>query len=52
MRRLTISIDDDLAETFERLMKEKGYENRSTCYAGRWSTTASGTGMPRAVSAC
>ncbi len=28
MRRLTISVDDDLADTFDRLVKEKGYENR------------------------
>jgi CopG family nickel-responsive transcriptional regulator len=32
MRRLTISLDDDLADTFERLMKEKGYENRSEAF--------------------
>lgn len=29
MRRLTISVDDDLADTFDRLVKDKGYENRS-----------------------
>jgi CopG family transcriptional regulator, nickel-responsive regulator len=29
MQRLTISIDDDLAETFDRLARKKGYENRS-----------------------
>lgn len=32
MRRLTISIDDDLADTFEKLMKDKGYENRSEAF--------------------
>jgi CopG family nickel-responsive transcriptional regulator len=32
MRRLTISVDDDLAETFDRLMKEKGYGNRSEAF--------------------
>src|SRR6185437_3680357 len=29
MRRLTISVDDDLADTFDRLVRDKGYENRS-----------------------
>jgi len=29
MQRLTISIDDALAETFDRLVRKKGYENRS-----------------------
>ena len=29
MRRLTISIDDELADTFERFMQQKGYQNRS-----------------------
>ena len=29
MRRVTISLDDSLAEQFDRLMVEKGYENRS-----------------------
>jgi CopG family transcriptional regulator, nickel-responsive regulator len=32
MRRLTISIDDDLADTFDRLMKEKGYQSRSEAF--------------------
>ncbi|MBS1207873.1 MAG: nickel responsive regulator [Proteobacteria bacterium] len=29
MQRLTISLDDDLAEAFEALMRRKGYANRS-----------------------
>lgn len=29
MQRLTISIDDDLAEAFEDLMRQRGYANRS-----------------------
>jgi CopG family transcriptional regulator, nickel-responsive regulator len=32
MRRLTISIDDELADTFEQLMKDKGYVNRSEAF--------------------
>jgi CopG family nickel-responsive transcriptional regulator len=32
MRRLTISIDDDLADTFDRLVKERGYQNRSEAF--------------------
>ena len=32
MRRITISVDDDLADTFERLVKDKGYENRSEAF--------------------
>jgi len=32
MRRLTISMDDDLADTFDRLVKEKGYVNRSEAF--------------------
>jgi CopG family nickel-responsive transcriptional regulator len=32
VRRLTISVDDDLADTFDRLVKEKGYENRSEAF--------------------
>lgn len=32
MRRLTISIDDDLADTFDRLMKDKGYRSRSEAF--------------------
>ena len=44
MRRLTISIDDDLADTFERLMKKRvrtAQRRFATCCAERWSTTAS-----------
>lgn len=32
MRRLTISVDDSLADTFDRLVREKGYENRSEAF--------------------
>jgi CopG family nickel-responsive transcriptional regulator len=32
MRRLTISIDDELADTFDRLMKDKGYGSRSEAF--------------------
>lgn len=32
MRRLTISIDDDLADAFEALVHERGYENRSEAF--------------------
>lgn len=32
MRRLTISIDDDLADTFERLVVERAYANRSEAF--------------------
>ena len=32
MRRITISVDDSLAQTFERLVKEKGYQNRSEAF--------------------
>jgi CopG family transcriptional regulator, nickel-responsive regulator len=32
MRRLTISIDDDVADRFDQLMKEKGYANRSEAF--------------------
>ena len=32
MRRLTISVDDDLADTFDRLVAERGYENRSEAF--------------------
>lgn len=32
MRRLTISVDDDLADTFDQLVKAKGYENRSEAF--------------------
>ncbi len=29
MRRMTISMDDDLADLFDAFMKKKGYESRS-----------------------
>ncbi len=32
MRRLTISIDDDLADTFDELVQRKGYLNRSEAF--------------------
>ncbi|HUL46538.1 MAG TPA: nickel-responsive transcriptional regulator NikR [Steroidobacteraceae bacterium] len=32
MRRLTISVDDALADTFDRLVAERGYENRSEAF--------------------
>jgi CopG family transcriptional regulator, nickel-responsive regulator len=32
MRRLTISVDEELAETFDHLVAEKGYENRSEAF--------------------
>lgn len=32
MRHLTISIDDELADTFDRLVKEKGYGSRSEAF--------------------
>ncbi len=32
MRRLTISMEDDLADSFDRLMKEKGYQSRSEAF--------------------
>ena len=32
MRHLTISIDDDLADTFDRLVKDKGYGSRSEAF--------------------
>lgn len=32
MRHLTISIDDDLADMFDRLVKEKGYGSRSEAF--------------------
>lgn len=32
MRRLTISVDDDLADTFDKLVQDKGYENRSEAF--------------------
>ena len=32
MRRLTISVNDDLADTFDRLVAEKGYGSRSEAF--------------------
>jgi CopG family nickel-responsive transcriptional regulator len=32
MRRITISVDDALADTFDRLVEEKGYGNRSEAF--------------------
>src|SRR5690348_2510474 len=32
MRRLTISIDDELADTFDQFMQQKGYQNRSEAF--------------------
>jgi len=32
MRRLTISVNDELADTFDRLVAERGYENRSEAF--------------------
>jgi CopG family nickel-responsive transcriptional regulator len=32
MKRLTMSLDDDLAEAFEALVRERGYENRSEAF--------------------
>ena len=32
MRRLTISVDDALADTFDQLVREKGYVNRSEAF--------------------
>lgn len=32
MKRLTMSLDDDLAESFETLVRERGYENRSEAF--------------------
>ncbi|MDO9237678.1 MAG: nickel-responsive transcriptional regulator NikR [Aquabacterium sp.] len=32
MRRLTISVDDDLADAFEALVQANGYENRSEAF--------------------
>ena len=32
MRRITISVDDDLADAFDRLVAEKRYENRSEAF--------------------
>lgn len=32
MKRLTMSLDDDLAEAFEALVRARGYENRSEAF--------------------
>jgi CopG family nickel-responsive transcriptional regulator len=32
MRRITISVDDDLADTFDHLVKQRGYVNRSEAF--------------------
>jgi len=32
MKRLTMSLDDDLADAFEALVRERGYENRSEAF--------------------
>jgi CopG family nickel-responsive transcriptional regulator len=32
MKRLTMSLDDELADAFERLVHERGYENRSEAF--------------------
>ncbi|RTL44222.1 MAG: nickel-responsive transcriptional regulator NikR [Burkholderiales bacterium] len=32
MKRLTMSLDDDLAEAFEALVRSRGYENRSEAF--------------------
>jgi CopG family transcriptional regulator, nickel-responsive regulator len=32
MKRLTISLDDDLADAFEALVRARGYENRSEAF--------------------
>ena len=32
MRHLTISVDDELADTFDRLVEEKGYASRSEAF--------------------
>ncbi len=32
MRRLTMSLDDNLADAFEALVRERGYENRSEAF--------------------
>ena len=32
MRRLTISVDDSLADTFDRLVQSNGYESRSEAF--------------------
>lgn len=32
MRRLTVSIEDDLAQKFDDMLKERGYQNRSEAF--------------------
>ncbi len=32
MRRLTVSIEDDLAQKFDNMLKERGYQNRSEAF--------------------
>ncbi len=32
MKRLTMSLDDELALAFEAIMRERGYENRSEAF--------------------
>jgi CopG family nickel-responsive transcriptional regulator len=32
MKRLTMSLDDDLADAFEAMVRERGYENRSEAF--------------------
>jgi CopG family nickel-responsive transcriptional regulator len=45
MRRLTISVDDDLADTFDRLVKEKGYGNRSEAFRDLVRTALGSAGI-------
>ena|GEM_PF-3171731 len=33
MRRLTVSVDDALADTFDRLVQGHGYKNRSEAFS-------------------
>jgi CopG family nickel-responsive transcriptional regulator len=32
MRRITISVDDSLADTFDRMVRDNGYQNRSEAF--------------------
>ena len=32
MKRLTMSLDDELADAFDALVRERGYENRSEAF--------------------
>jgi metal-responsive CopG/Arc/MetJ family transcriptional regulator len=32
MKRLTMSLDDDLADAFDALVRERGYQNRSEAF--------------------